>query len=132
MTESDHESPSTVRPSTTRPDPPIPRVVWPITALFGLILLLYSVLFPTYRGPDEPQHVDLILAVRHDLAYPEFDERFVSRPIVESLRIVRFAGLSRHLTEEEATPRSRRPSFSQLAPEGPTAMPNQMPQHPPL
>jgi small subunit ribosomal protein S36 len=120
------------RGSARPPDSSIPRSVWLITVLFGLLLLLFSVLFPTYRGPDEPQHVDLILAVRHDLRYPEFDERFVSRPIVDSLRLVRFAGLSRNLTEQEAIPRSRRPSFSELGPDEPSDMPNQMPQHPPL
>ena len=38
----------------------VPRVVWLITALNLALLLLFATLLPTWRAPDEPQHVDLV------------------------------------------------------------------------
>jgi hypothetical protein len=110
----------------------IPRSVWLVTGIFALLLLGYSVLLPTYRGPDEPQHVDLILAVRQTHSYPDFDRRSVSERIVRSEQVVRFADRSRHLRRDEAPPRDARRTLASFGLDVPSDVPNQLPQHPPL
>lgn len=109
----------------------IPRTVWLVTALFALLLVAYSLIFPAYRGPDEPQHVDLSLFVRERLAYPDVGDRFLAGSVEESMRVVRFGRDSRHLTEEAAPPRDERPPLDDVEETGGGRI-NQMPQHPPL
>ena len=110
----------------------IPRVVWLITALHGIVLVLYALLFPPFRGPDEHLHIDLAFAVERDLRYPAFDELRVAQPVLRSLDLVRWAERSKDLLAEEAPPRGGRPSFSELGPWQPGLERNQLPQHPPL
>ncbi|MGH2813509.1 MAG: hypothetical protein ACRDI1_12500, partial [Actinomycetota bacterium] len=83
----------------------VPRGVWAVTALWGALLILYTVLFPTFRGPDENRHVDLIVAVGRDSGYPDFDEKNLSRAMVTSMEAIHFERNSFNLTEEEAPPR---------------------------
>ena len=111
--------------------------MWAITAVFGLLLLTYSVLFPIYRAPDEVSHVDMILGIRHELRYPRFDGRSYSADVWASRAIAGADDSVRpenpfHHTAEQATPRGRRPTFEQLAPYGPTDHRNQVANHPPL
>jgi len=111
----------------------VPRPVWLATALFGTLLAAYAVMFPTYRGPDEPQHVDLTLLVREAMAYPALGDRFLADSVVRSMEVVRFGRDSRNLTAAAAPPPDRRPALANL--EDVDADPdriNQMPQHPPL
>ena len=129
----------------------VPRGVLAVTALFGLVLALWTVAVPQYRAPDEPAHVDLILFLAEGHPYPQFDGRFFGKEV----------GLAtqRHLIElgkpwprfaaDDAPPRSNRPNVEDLGGTGPdpgarkTIGPgpppagapyvyNQMPQHPPL
>lgn len=115
----------------------VPRAVWLLVGLHGALLALYSVSFAPFRGPDEPQHVDLVRYVRSERDYPKYDERRLGVPIWNALGIVRFdvpAVRSRDLPEEAAPPRPERPGFDEL---GSTrdVIPdeaNQLPSHPPL
>jgi 4-amino-4-deoxy-L-arabinose transferase-like glycosyltransferase len=108
------------------------RAVWAVTALWGALLILYTVLFPTYRGPDENRHVDLIVAVGRDFGYPDFDERNLSQAMVGSMEAIHFGRNSFNLTEEEAPPRSERPRLAGPEAQIPSDFVNQIPQHPPL
>ena len=115
----------------------IPRVVWSITALHVLVLVLYSMLFAPFRPPDEPEHVDLVRAVRRDASYPRWDGRNLSEPVVNALPLVRFdvpAVRSRDLSEDAAPSRAERPPFRALGDDDVTVdgEPNQLPSHPPL
>lgn len=115
----------------------VPRAVWLIVALHGALLALYSVSFASFRGPDEPQHTDLVRYVRAADAYPAYDERQLGRPVYDALDIVRFdvpAVTSRDLPENEAPPRAQRPSFEDLGSDLETVASesNQLPSHPPL
>ena len=93
----------------------------------------YSVLVPTYRGSDEPLHVDLVLAVQHDFRYPALGDRYVSEAIRRSRDLVAFEDFeSPHLARAQAVPRSQRPPFTALGLDVPTQQANQLPQHPPL
>jgi 4-amino-4-deoxy-L-arabinose transferase-like glycosyltransferase len=134
-----------------RPRERLPRPLWVVTALYALILLGYTVLLPTYRAPDEPQHVDLVLAMEQRFSYPNYDERLVSPAVLASEDLVRFGrGTSpwsgrkhRNRTADEAPSRDGRPSFSDLEGWSPPPTPaeiaqdpmryrNYVAQHPPL
>jgi small subunit ribosomal protein S36 len=109
----------------------VPNAVWLITALNLVLLLLYATLLPTWRAPDEPEHVDLVLHVAQTHSYPRYDGLLLSPAIINSLRIVHFNSQSAHLVPSEAIPRGHRPSFRSLD-HGSSTEPNQIPQHPPL
>lgn len=106
--------------------------------LFSLVLA-YTLLYPTYVAPDEPQHVDMVVALQHrPLEWPGPAERALSQGVARSSdpfygRHARVVGPYR---ADEATPRSQRLSLEALggnAPaETPPRYPNQMVQHPPL
>ncbi|HUR48606.1 MAG TPA: DUF2142 domain-containing protein [Acidimicrobiales bacterium] len=115
----------------------VPRAVWLIVALHGALLALYSVSFAPFRGPDEPQHTDLVRYVANERDYPRYDERKLGVQIWNAFGIVRFdvpAVRSRDLPEEGAPPRAERPGFDELG--SPRAVipdeSNQLPSHPPL
>jgi small subunit ribosomal protein S36 len=111
----------------------IPRIVWLIILLNACLLFGYSVLFPLYRAPDEHGHVDMILQVREEFSYPDYNEAFYSDRIIESLSLVHFDRGSQHLLAEEALPRSARPSFSEIPAQSDlTDTPNLLGTHPPL
>ncbi len=71
----------------------VPRVVWIITALHLMLLLLFATLLPTWRAPDEAQHVDLVLHVADRYDYPAYNGLTVHRGILNSMNIVHFAGV---------------------------------------
>ena len=115
----------------------VPRAVWLLVGLHGALLALYSVSFAPFRGPDEPQHTDLVRYVASQRDYPRYDERKLGIPIWNSLGIVRFdvpAVQSRDLPEEGAPRRQTRPGFDELGSDT-EVIPdesNQLPSHPPL
>jgi 4-amino-4-deoxy-L-arabinose transferase-like glycosyltransferase len=125
-------SPATTERDRHRIGGGIPPIAWAVTATYLVVLLAYSVLLPTYRGPDEPHHVDLIRLVSQELTYPDWDARRVDPAITESWAIVRFGDGSRHLTRDEAPPRLARPSLDELGHTREASHVNQLPQHPPL
>jgi small subunit ribosomal protein S36 len=111
----------------------VPLLAWSITGLFVTLLLAYSILLPTFRAPDEPQHVDVARLFSEEARYPAWDDRDIDAGVIRSLPLVGFHNPrgSAHLTEDEAAPKDERPSFEELG-EAPAApSPNQIPQHPP-
>lgn len=110
----------------------VPAIVWWITALHLSVLVGYSVLFPTYRSPDEPLHVDLAHLFSEELQYPAWDDRNTGSGIQRSLGWMEFHSLSQNLTAEEAPPKDQRPAIEDLENPPISTGLNQQPQHPPL
>lgn len=119
----------------------VPPAVWLLCLLHGLLLASFSVAVPTYRAPDEPHHVDLVLAVARGQAWPwpEPTGRRDSAQIAASLSQANYADPSSFRESEPAAfrvsgalPRGQRPSFAELGPDSPSQARNPMPQHPPL
>lgn len=130
------EPPPPAAPALGRP----PLLVWLLTACHVVLLVFHSVLVPTWRGPDEPKHVDLVVALAEDRVYPAYDQRVMDRGIRRSHSLVRYQEGSRHLRRDEAMPRADRPSRAELKESGQPAdvelqgRPdlNHMAQHPPV
>ncbi len=137
----------------------VPGAVWAISAFYLVLLVCYSLLYPVYLGFDEPQHVDMVIALRHDpLDWPGPGERGLSAAMSRSQGIVygrigdtaaRREGKPAKLTysylASEIPPRSDRKTIQELGdntqsplppPDSPLSapggFPNQMVQHPPL
>lgn len=112
----------------------LPRAVWPIVAVHGLLLVVSSVLYPTYRAPDEAAHVDLVLTTRAD-GYPPLEGVALSEHVVRTREVV---GLPREATHtpplpvDAAPPRGDRPTFARAGPDQPSEIPQQLSMHPPL
>ena len=47
-------------------------------------MVLYSLLVPTFRAPDEYMHVDLVRMVANGEGYPEYDGRELSRAVLDA------------------------------------------------
>jgi hypothetical protein len=111
----------------------VPLVVWLVVATHLVLLCAWSVLLPTFRAPDEVNHVDLVLHVAATHSYPDYDAERVDPGIMAARDLMQTRRRSANLLASEAIPRSRRPSFRQVpvTPATPAAR-NQMPQHPPL
>ena len=111
----------------------IPPAVWLAVAINVLLMACYSVLVPSYRGPDEAFHVDLVLAMNGGFRYPDFGERVVSARTRASMKIVRYGQLQTpHLTGDEAGDRATRPTFADFGPDVAAFPVNHLTQHPPL
>ena len=108
----------------------VPAVVWWITALFVATMVAYSILLPTYRAPDEPQHVSLVHRYADGLGYPAWDEGAIDAGVLASMRQVRFVDRSRHLTAGEAPDPEQRASIEEFAGADPPRQINQVAQHP--
>lgn len=91
-----------------------PLLVWLLTALHLVLLAFHSVLVPTWRAADEPNHVDLVVSLVEGQGYPPYDKRVMDPGIRGSLPLVQFEEGSRHLTRGEAVPREDRPSRAQM------------------
>lgn len=110
-------------------------VVWALVGVHGLLLVVASVLYPTYRAPDESAHVDMVFAVAEGGGYPQVGQRRMSRRVLDSHALVSFdrTGQQRTpLAAADAPPRSQRPSFADLGPDVPGDVAQQMAAHPPL
>jgi small subunit ribosomal protein S36 len=111
----------------------VPRLVWCITALYFVALVVYSIVVPAYRAPDEPHHVDLTHLLSEELTYPDWDDRRMSAEVLVSNSQVEFSGpRSGHLTAGEAPPRGSRLSFEELGEGRSSGGLNHIAQHPPL
>lgn len=112
----------------------VPSTVILLSLAAGLLSCLYSVLLPIYQGPDEPQHVDLVLSLTALRGWPETPvSRTLSRRVQASQPIVQrrdYAEDPRGL--DEAPPRGQRPTFEELPDNPPTVAVNHIAQHPPL
>jgi small subunit ribosomal protein S36 len=116
----------------------VPAVVWAITGLHVSLLLLYAVLYPPYLGPDEPQHVDMVVALRAGDGWQAPGQRALSLGVYRTSDPIYPQGdieaLSRPYRPEQFAPRAKRPSLEEAGGDAPSvgALPNQMVQHPPL
>jgi small subunit ribosomal protein S36 len=110
----------------------VPRAVWALTLLHGLLLVHWSMLVPTYHAPDEPAHVDQVFVARTGSGWPAPDERFISSRILDSFDHSFFDAHGPPKDGRSAAPRGRRPAFEDLGPDVPTLSANQQSQHPPL
>lgn len=110
----------------------MPTLVWGAEGLFVLLLLLSAQLFPSYRGPDETHHVDLVHALADGERYPPPDVRNIGRGVLVTKNIVDFFDKSRNLEAQDAPPRHERPSISEAGGSEPSEQYNQASQHPPL
>lgn len=112
----------------------LPRAVWPVVVVHALLLVVTSVLYPTYRAPDETAHVDLVLTTRAD-GYPALEGAQLSEQVVRTRGVV---GLPREPTETPPVPadaapsRGSRPTFARAGPDEPSGIPQQLSMHPPL
>jgi 4-amino-4-deoxy-L-arabinose transferase-like glycosyltransferase len=125
-----------------------PAAVWLATALFGLVLALWSVAVPQYRAPDENAHVDLVLYLAEGNSYPRYDGRYIGEALQLDSQRWQIDSMQwwPAFDARDARPRSDRPDVDDLGglapdwqaeptnhprPDYPRAF-NQMPQHPPL
>ncbi|MCW2499454.1 MAG: hypothetical protein JWN87_1130 [Frankiales bacterium] len=108
--------------------------MWVLVGLGAALLCVYALLFPPYTGFDEPQHVDMTLAVQHGEAWPwpGPGELPLSLGVAASSNPVYFGPLSRHPYTNDPYP-DHRASLAELGGRAPSAQnyPNQMVQHPP-
>lgn len=104
--------------------------------LHAALLACYALLYPPYVAFDEPQHVDMVVAIAEDGEYPAPAERELALGVAQSSDTV-YSGnrLRGPYTEQNAVPRDERRSLTEYgglepAPT-PPRYPNQMTQHPP-
>ncbi|MGF7237731.1 MAG: hypothetical protein ACQSGP_22630 [Frankia sp.] len=119
-----------------------PLAVHAVTLAFAALMAVYSVAAPVFHAPDEPNHFDMVLQLRHDaLTWPLTRDSRVSDQGMGAIAASPY-GYRDHpflhywgvLRAAEALPPADRPTLEAL--HGPAAksrsMINQMPQHPPL
>lgn len=108
--------------------------MWALVGVHGLAMVLASVLYPTYRAPDEGAHVDMVLLLAGGAGYPDVGERQLSRRMLDSQLLVGHdrTGERTPLEAGDAPPRDDRPRFADLGPDVPSDVPQQMAAHPPL
>ena len=110
----------------------VPAIVWWMVALHVTVLGAYSILLPTFRAPDEAQHVDLAHFWSTDFDYPAWDDRLVADGVRNAEGQLRPRSRSAHLTAQAARPKDERASFEQLDEVPIPNIRNQLAQHPPL
>lgn len=106
--------------------------MWALTVTLAGLLGLYAQLVPTYHGPDEPQHVDMLFAVLEPGGWPAGPGRQTDVRVLASAEAAGFAPGHPARGSDAATPRDERPTFHEIAPAAPSDQNNQMWQHPPL
>lgn len=116
-------------------------IVWWITGAAALFSLMYSILVPVYRGPDEIRHVDMIKYYGSSMGYPDPRVRSPIDPAVLASRPLAGPGVDPELTYRpplsaaEAQPRRLRPTFQELSVSKNSSTEsrgNQLTQHPAL
>jgi small subunit ribosomal protein S36 len=98
------------------------------------MLVVYALVVPAYRNPDEHNHVDLALHLRHYNSYPDYDKARLSQQVVASLhRQARWRGIGPSFGRaeiENAVLRDARPTLGQLGSPAPGVARNQVANHP--
>lgn len=135
---------STVRASLRRRAQSVPLIVWAATAVFTALLGAWSVLVPLYEGPDEPNHLDLVMLLADGGDYPDYNTRQASVAIMRDCHDFAVTQRWCPVPDREApTSRARRDgpdapdkgtgaTYRDLGGDQPSARPNQLAQHPPL
>jgi hypothetical protein len=110
----------------------VPRVVWAVTALFGTLLLAYSLLTPLGEAPDEAAHADLILHLATGRPYPNYDGRNLGQAVQFGSSLYRPLPGKKVLRPEDAPSRTQRQDFEDFGGDAAGGTPNSILQHPPL
>lgn len=106
-------------------------VVWLLTGLQTLVFVVISVIYPAWQEPDEPAHVDMVLAYRHGDWLEEPGQRYAQIGILQSNHDMRIWLAQAHQGARDTVPFDQRPSLDQLGTSLGGDLPNQMVQHPP-
>jgi len=122
-----------------------PKSVWALVALYGLLLLSWSVVTPLYHAPDEPNHADAVVRIYGGLGWPApAADVFLTGDGLSSWVASPYGRRATPLTlnpatipRSEAVPRKQRPPWRDLRenyppPPSNTVQLQQMVQHPPL
>jgi hypothetical protein len=111
----------------------VPRRLWLIVVLQGLLMLATTILYPPFQNPDEQAHVDYVLAHRNGVWLDGPGERFYQSGVVAAVNEVPPIQFQTHVGGQAPVPRGQRKSFDALGTAlDPSFQPNQMVQHPPL
>ncbi len=126
----------------------VPALVWAITGLHTALLLVYAVLYPAHLGYDEPQHVDMVVALLSGDGWQGPGERILSEGVYRSSDSLYDAGgvagspyadgdllaLEQPYRIGDFGVRGERPSLEDLGGDAPSEYfpPNQIVQHPPM
>lgn len=107
------------------------RIVWVLATLQTLMFIGVSILYPPMQNPDEPAHIDMVLAYRHgEWLLDPGGRQFQIGVLKINHDIPNFARLP-HLGDQEPLRYSQRLSFDQLGTAPGGLLPNQMVEHPP-
>lgn len=110
----------------------VPAAVWWLVAWNALLLAVLSVVYPVWRVPDEPAHVDMVRWSSHEWSWPSVNELSKSRQITKSYELAGLVDRTPRLSPPLSTSPPERPPFDEIAPDEPSGELQQMPQHPPL
>jgi len=117
----------------------VPLAVWLVTVTFGAVLAAWTVLTPAYQAPDEPNHVDRVIATAHGHVLIPPKSRHTGIGIVRSEHVAGVPSCcpppaGQPLELDEAPPHDRRPSIASLGggAQQPGTDVNQITAHPPL
>ena len=125
-------------PATPSPSPsPSPRAIaGPLTAVVAFhvaLMLVWSVVVPTFRGADEHVQHDFLRRLTDTWDYPEFDELRVSqRTLGTQAASPVYPAQAPPADGDQAAPRSERASWAELGADIRDGPYNQLAQHPPL
>jgi hypothetical protein len=73
----------------------IPAAVWGATVVFGFVLVLWTMLAPAYRSPDESQHVNSVLRLAEGGGWPEPGDARMSGEVLHSRTLAGFTNSDR-------------------------------------
>jgi Predicted membrane protein (DUF2142) len=137
-------------------------VAWAATAAFAALMVLWSIVTPGFRSPDEPQHVNSVLRLAEGGGWPAPAEAFLSPEVIRARTLLGHSafdgqsgnwgggtllpGVHRELPRKDlqyfalfstrpVTPAAQRLPFPDLEPTQPVQTwrnGDQMTQHPPL
>ena len=111
--------------------------MWLITLLSFLMSVTSSLIIPTYFGFDEPQHVDMVVAIVHGDGWADPGERHLALGVRHTSDLYYNPGSDTRPLDvglRTVPPRGQRPSLQESGGFGQstTGLPNQIVQHPPL
>jgi 4-amino-4-deoxy-L-arabinose transferase-like glycosyltransferase len=137
-------------------------VAWAATALFVATMVLWTVVTPSFRSPDEPQHVNSVVRLTEGGGWPAPGEAYMSPEVLRAKTLSGFSAVDGQLgnwwggtllpgvrpeipaaellyfalySDQQPRPQGERLPFSALEPTRPVDVslhPDQMSQHPPL
>ena len=68
-------------------------VAWTATAIFLALMVLWSVVTPNFRNPDEPQHVNSVLRLAEGGGWPAPGEAFVMPEVLRAKTLTGFSAV---------------------------------------